>query len=124
MSSDTCEYPSSSSVDGRSSCSVPDVWLDGLMTCFTPALQDMDESVNTVYQSQQSLAAQIDRLNVALNQFKQYSQITVIQQYTNKLQNAKKRLKRLHGNVDKINQRLENVKKIKLLTKYHIKHNY
>ena len=81
-----------------------------LFDVISPALSNCDAAISSVFSSQDALAAQIDALAGVLASFHSLQQAALFAPYTQKLQAAKKRITRLQANVERINERMDEMR--------------
>ena len=109
--------PSSSSASSTappspSSASALPPFSSALFDVLSPALSSCDSAISSVFASQDALAAQIDTLSALLASFHSLNQSAQFAPYTAKLQSAKKRIKRLQLHVDRINERMDDMREM------------
>ena len=102
--------PSAASLSSSTSSAPLPPFSHGLYLAVAPAVEHCDDTIKRVFTSQQELAQHIDALSTALESFRALSRLPTFAAYTTKLQNAKKRIKRLQVAVDKISGRVDDIR--------------
>ena len=101
---------SSTAPPSPSSPSALPPFSSALYDVLSPALSCCDSAISSVFASQDALAAQIDSLSLVLSSFHSLHQSAAFAPYTAKLQGAKKRIRRLQSSVERINERLDDLR--------------
>jgi seryl-tRNA synthetase len=81
----------------------------GLMNLITPVVRECDESIQSVYKTQEELSKQIDCLTEELETFLSVTQTPSLSVYIQKLANTKSRITSLNFNLSRINDRLDRI---------------
>ena len=83
-----------------------------LYAALSPALSSCDSAIASVFASQDGLAAQIDALAAVLSSFHALQQQSLFSPYTAKLQSAKRRIRKLQTAVDRIHERMDDLREL------------
>ena len=110
-SSSTSSPPSPLLSSSSSDPSLPP-FSSALYDVISPALASCDSAISSVFTSQDALAAQIDSLASVLSSFQSLHQSAVFAPYTLRLQGCKKRIKKLQVSVDRINERMDEMREM------------
>ena len=103
---------SSTAPPSPSSPSALPPFSSALYDVLSPALSSCDSAISSVFASQDALVAQIDSLSLVLSSVHSLHQSAAFAPYTAKLQGAKKRIRRLQSNVERINERLDDLREL------------
>jgi len=88
-----------------------DVLAEGLMTMLAPIVQECDDRIQGVLESQIELASQIDLLTAELEKFMDVSKTPNLVPYVQKLVTCRQRIENINQTLTTINTRIEKLQK-------------